>query len=351
MKSIRRIIALLLAFVMLFAMAGCKKQATKEEDTKPATTEAKEKVVVDMGGQEVKIPSGNVKIMTCVQVSTMAALMLGGPDVVATVGQGFDYSEGSLNRKMFPGLENVPLVTRENANAEEIAKINPTVVIMDVPDIVKSLRDAGIRTVQMAVTDAEALMKSVTMFGDIIGGDAVKEAKSYVDYYQGLIDSVKAKTEKIADEDKPVVYYGRIEGGTAGKNSLPDFWISLCGGINLASKIGLDGARSSITNEQLLKEDPDIIITETPALYNTITTSSTYAALTAVKEGRVYCNPVGWGMGSVDGALQLVWAPTVIQPELFKDNDVKKATKDFYKTFYDYELSDDEVSSIITPNK
>lgn len=350
MKKFKRVIALMMALVMILAMTGCKKQ-TADEPTDPATTEPKEKVVVDMGGVEVKIPSGEVKIMTCVQVSTMAALMLGGPDVVATVGQGFDYSEGSLNRKMFPGLENVPLVTRENANVEEIAKINPTVVIMDVPDIVKTLRDANITTVQMAVTDADALMKSVTMFGDIIGGDAVEEAKSYVNYYQGLIDSVKAKTANIADEDKPVVYYGRIEGGTAGKNSLPDFWISLCGGVNLASKLGLDGARSSITNEQLLAEDPDIIITETPALYQTITTSSTYSSLTAVKEGRVYCNPVGWGMGSVDGALQLVWAPTIIQPDLFKDNDVEKETKKFYKTYYDYELSADELASIITPNK
>ncbi len=351
MKNIKRVIALILSLVMVFSMAGCKSQTKEEETTKPVTTQEQEKVITDMGGTKVTIPAGKVKIMTCVQVSTMAALMLGGPDVVATVGQGFDYSEGSLNRKMFPGLEDIPLVTRESANAEEIAKINPTVVIMDVPDIIKTLRDANITTVQMAVTDAEALMTSVTMMGDIIGGDAVKEAKSYVDYYQGLIDSVKAKTANIADADKPVVYYGRVEGGTAGKNSLPDFWISLCGGVNLASKLGLDGARSSITNEQLVTEDPDIIITETPALYKTITTSPTYASLTAVKEGRVYCNPAGWGMGSVDGALQLVWAPTIIQPDLFKDNDVEKATKEFYKTYYDYELSADDLASIITPNK
>ena len=148
-----------------------------------------------------------------------------------------------------------------------------------------------------------------------------------------------------------MVYYGRVEDGTAGKDSIPDFWIEASGGINLASQMGLTGSRASINLEELLAADPDIIIAETPALANTFRTDARYAGLTAVQNGRVYCNPTGWGMGSVDGALQLLWAPSVIQPSLFADVDIESATRAFYQTYYGYALSDEELQQILRPDQ
>lgn len=36
---------------------------------------------------------------------------------------------------------------------------------------------------------------------------------------------------------------------------------------------------------------------------------------------------------------------------MFKDVDMNKETKNFYKTFYNYNLIDDEVNSILNPTK
>ena len=324
---------------------------TVAENTTTNEENAETRTIIDMNGDSIEIKNEPAKIMTCVTISTTCVLMLGGTDAVATVGQGFDYTEGSLNYKMFPGLEDVPYVTRESANAEEIAKIDPTIVLMDVPDIIETLRGYNIPTAYVSVTSPETLMQSVQVIGDILGSESVDKANQYISYYQGMIDDVTEKTKDIAEEDKPLVYYGRAEGGTAGKNTIPEFWIEASGGISVASMLGLEGSRATINDEDLLQADPDIIITETPELAELFKTAEKYSGLSAVKNGQVYCNPTGWGMGSVDSALQLVWAPTIIQPELFADNDIEAATQDFYKTFFGYELSESERDAIIYPDQ
>ena len=43
----------------------------------------------------------------------------------------------------------------------------------------------------------------------------------------------------------------------------------------------------------------------------------------------------------------MLWAATIVQPELFKDVDVKAQTKAFYKKFMNYDLSDVEFDYIL----
>ena len=378
MKHFRSMTALLLIAVMLFSLTACGQKAESDppqstgntpsapvepSDADPSTTQqpsdtdpsipeqSEPRIVTDMNGDTVEIAPGDVKIMTCAAVNTMAVLMLGGTDAVATLGLGFEYSEGSLNRSMFPGLDSLPTTTRENANAEEVASIAPSVVLVDVPDIISTLRGIGIPTAYLTVISPETLIQAVKLVGDIIGGEAVDKAAAFGAYYQDLIDSTTALTKDLTEDERPLVYYGRIEGGTAGRNSIPDFWIQASGGVNLASKLGQEGSRASVSDEELFANDPDIIITETPELAEIFRTSEKYAALSAVANGRVYCNPAGWGMGSMESALQLVWAPSIIQPELFADNDTEAATREYYQNFYGYTLSDSELSAIVYPDR
>lgn len=347
MQRLQRILCFWVSAALMLTLAACGGTPAPSATATPQT-----RAVVDMDQAHVELTvDGTPRILTCTAVSTMTVLMLGGPEAVASVGQGFDYAEGSLNRKMFPGLDNVPLLTRESINAEEVAKCNATVILMDVPDLVQSLRQLQLPVARSYVTSPETLMQSVLLTGQILGGAAEEKAAAYNAYYQGLIDSARAKTQQLDEADRPLVYYGRVEGGTAGKGSIPDFWIEASGGVNLASKMGLSGSRASINLEELLAADPDIVITETPQLAQIFRTDARYAGLNAVRNGKVYCNPAGWGMGSVDGALQLLWAPSVIQPDLFTDTDIEAATRSFYQTYYGYALSEEDLQQILRPDQ
>ena len=48
-------------------------------------------------------------------------------------------------------------------------------------------------------------------------------------------------------------------------------------------------------------------------------------------------------------ALNIQWAAEELHPDLFPDLDIPAATKSFYQQFFGYQLSQDQVSSILHP--
>ena len=76
------------------------------------------------------------------------------------------------------------------------------------------------------------------------------------------------------------------------------------------------------------------------------------ANVKAVKNGRVYGFPVGafwWERPSPESPLGFLWLTKQLYPQLMQDIDIKKETKYFYKTFFDYELSDEEFEAFLNP--
>lgn len=103
-----------------------------------------------------------------------------------------------------------------------------------------------------------------------------------------------------------------------------------------------------------MEEQPDVIVAMNKTVYDTITDSSNgsqWQNLTAVKNGKVYLVPKGvylWAVRSCEGALQPLWLGTILHPDLFEDINMKEKTKEFYKNFYHYDLTDEETELIFS---
>ena len=54
-----------------------------------------------------------------------------------------------------------------------------------------------------------------------------------------------------------------------------------------------------------------------------------------------------WDRYSAEEALQVLWAAQAFHPEQFKDIDLVQETREFYKTYYGYNLTEDEAKRII----
>lgn len=70
--------------------------------------------------------------------------------------------------------------------------------------------------------------------------------------------------------------------------------------------------------------------------------------LQAVLNKDVYQAPVGtfwWDRPSPESILGILWLSKIIYPQQFSDIDLMAISKDFYKKFYNYTLSDDEYKS------
>ena len=68
-----------------------------------------------------------------------------------------------------------------------------------------------------------------------------------------------------------------------------------------------------------------------------------------MQNGQVYANPKGvfsWDRYGVEEALQLQWAANLLHPDLF-NIDIRTQVKDFYETFLNYTLTDDQVERIL----
>ena len=307
-------------------------------------------MVKDMNGDDVVQVGGAKNVLTVNSVATQMVLMVGGEDAAATVGQGFQYGDDSLNKKMFPNLGDRKTFTRDDATVENVAAVDPGLVLIDVPDTVTALRGAGIPTAFLAVTSPETIIQAIEIVGDALGGDSAQVATKYADYYNGVISEMSAKSKDLADADKPRVIYLRNETKTIGEGSMPHNWITTLGGVNVGAELGANGgAGSDVTTEAIIGADPDVIICENPDLLNTIKTDAQYADMTAVKNGAVYQAPLGtavWSMGTAEAPLMLYWASQYINPDLYSGIDVDQKTTEFFKDFYGYTLSSDELDTI-----
>ena len=333
------------------ALFGCS-TATNESPASSAAIQAEQtedRIVTDMRGDEVTVPADANTIMTVNSVATQMVLMVGGEDAAATLGRGFNYADGSLNKSMFPNLGDRPTITGTDVTVENVAAINPGLVLNGDDDTIEALRDAGIPTAYVSVNNPEDIVEAVNLIGDALGGEAAEKAAAYEQAYTQALEDTRAISANLAEDEKPVVLYMRSTETTTGTNSMADNWITAAGGINAAATIGLEGSGVDINAETIMNLNPDIIICENQDTVDSFLNEAAYSELSAVKAGKVFAAPFGtavWSMGTAETLLQLSWAGTIINPDLYADVDLDGKTRDFFKEFYGYDLSDEELDTI-----
>jgi iron complex transport system substrate-binding protein len=74
------------------------------------------------------------------------------------------------------------------------------------------------------------------------------------------------------------------------------------------------------------------------------------ATVPAVKNGKVYTEPEGtypWSVRSAEGVLMPVFLGTILHPDKFADLSLADVTKTFYKDYYGYDLSQEQLDAIL----
>ena len=372
MKKAKRAVLLLLIVAMLMsAFAGCSSPAS--EETPVATTEnstqpsesaeepsespegadqSETHTVVDFYDREVEIPNEVDSIICITPAVTQILAMLGAEDkVVAGAGT---FTADTLNGKMFPGLNDMAAMSRDDVNVESVLEYDPDVLIWGygIDSVPEAIIEAEIPVVACNILSAEELMDAVDLMGEVLGGEAIEKAAAYREYYTSRMTQAEERTAGIAEEEKPTVYMANGSAlRTNGENSMPYSWTTLCGGklASLDLELG-DTSNIDVTLEELMNLDPDIIVTTTTEVRDEFLTDPQYAGLSAVKNEKVYANPKGgsvWYLGHVEAPIQLTYAFTLIHPELAEEVD--EEVRYFYETFYEYDLSDEEYQEIMNP--
>ncbi|MFL0195199.1 ABC transporter substrate-binding protein [Clostridium sp. WILCCON 0269] len=350
-------LALILFSIIIatLTLLGCSKQVS-ETQTSPKSDKI---TVTDSSGAKVEVPTNISRIADAWGAHNAVVAMLGSGDkIVAT----------TLNAKLKPWLFKVTPkmnnavttfnVDATNINMEELIKTKPDILFMSTGNKnISKMSDLKIPVVQVSFKDFDSMKKCVKLTGDILGEEGKKRAQQYVSYLDNKINMISSVTSKIPEDQKLKVLhiadFSPLK--VDGKDTIIDSWIKVSGGINAAGDVS--GNAKEVSMEQILTWNPDVIIVSSTVgnadrkkSLTEILNDETWKKTNAVQKGRVYVNPDGafsWDRYSAEEALQIQWVAKTLYPEKFQSLDVGKETKWFYKTFFNYSLSDSEVQRIL----
>jgi iron complex transport system substrate-binding protein len=214
----------------------------------------------------------------------------------------------------------------------------------------------GIAVVKLKDSSLQNLIDRTLITGQILGDAAYAKAQAYVEYYNNNVKRVQERLAKVPQAQRVTAYLssGRVL-STSGRPSLNQDWMDMGGVTNVAENWDFSGLAAGGDNanlEEIIASNPDVIICMNSKDAQTILADPGWAVINAVKNNKVYVNPKGmfwWCRETTEEALQFLWVAKTMYPDAFSDIDMKYETKYFYKTFYGYDLTDEDVALFLNP--
>lgn len=317
--------------------------------------------ITDMANRTVTVPSHIEKVVSTRPSMTKLIYMI-APDKLA----GIDSEWRDYELKYVPDeYKNIPAIGcwngKKDASYEEFIAVNPDVVIQDISDDSNDMkvveeRQKNFANIPVVATKDSVyiteMSESIKFLGTLLGVE--DKANSLNDFNEKYLSIVKETSEKIPNNERKTVYYARDENGlnTAGPNSPHSQLISLVGGVNVANVSGAEEDDFSVSIEQVISWNPDVIITCDVDFYKNVYNNPSWASINAVKNHQVYLapnSPSNWFdmPPSVNIIMGIPWTAKVIYPDKYSDIDLIDATTEFYSEFYHYDLSDDEAKQLL----
>lgn len=356
------------------ALAAC----SDKEGTTPAIetggeiqTTVEEKIIIDQAGTEVTIP-GEVNSIVSGGIlpyfHTWYVATNSAKEIVGMHPNSYNAAENSILAKMAPEILNADtsFVKNGEMNVEELLNIKPDVYFELSTDekSIEATRKAGINTVAIKAIDAAAAEPLATfnswlqLTGEI--ANTTDRADKFIEVGTAVQEEIYEKIGDLMKEQKPnaLMMYQLSEQAitVGGKNFFGNQWLNATGANDVAED-EVTG-RKDINMEQIYEWNPDIIYLTnfTPIqpedLYNNTIPGQDWSSVDAVKNKQVYKIPLGiyrWFPPSGDAPLMLKWLANKNQPELF-NYDMNAEIKSYYKDFYDFNVTDEEVEQILHPS-
>ncbi|MCJ2123754.1 iron ABC transporter substrate-binding protein [Methylobacterium sp. J-077] len=180
-----------------------------------------------------------------------------------------------------------------------------------------------------------------------------EDADALAAYAQDLTDAVAKAVGPLPEPQRPRVYYARgprgLETGFAG--SINTELLEAAGARNVAQDGG--GRLGTVSPEQVLAWNPDVIVTLDPTFAATASTDPIWKDVKAVQTGRIYLAPLQpfpWfdAPPGVNRLIGLRWLAGLLHPELFPE-PMPDVVRDFYRRVYHVELDAAQAAAILSP--
>lgn len=366
-------ISCLLLTCLLAGLVSCtKKEAgSTVAGADKGTSQSATRTIVDQVGNTVHLPEKieRVVIASVWPLASVYCQMFGTDKLVGLDPAIVSAAENSMLIQIAPDIGSIETGFSKNGNlnAEELLALDPDVVlyasgVMADYDIATQ---AGIPAVgfSLSIKDynaVETIHTWIEQLAAVMGVEPGDNSK-YVEYGRRIQQLVADRIATVPEEQRPrAMFIHRYDNATLavpGTGTWADYWITASGARN----VGADNAGTpSVSMEQVYSWNPDrIYITNfndalPEDLYSNALGGHDWSAVKAVQDQQVKKIPLGiyrWYVTNTDSPLMLLWMAKQHHPDLFADIDMDQVTADFYKEFYNLELTAADLQSIWNPSR
>jgi iron complex transport system substrate-binding protein len=240
-------------------------------------------------------------------------------------------------------------------NLETLLALKPD-LILDIGSVARTFVEVADRVaaqtgIPYALLDGrfDKLVGSYRLHGQLTGETA--RAEDLARYCDDVIRTCRARIATVPAEKRPRVYYARgprgLDTGLGGSINVET--IEFMGAVNVAG--GVRGGLATVSLEQVLVWNPEVIITIDQDFAANVGSDPSWAAVAAVREGRVHLSPklpFGWVdfPPAINRMPGLWWLGKILYPALFPE-DLTTITRDFYGRFYHRVPDDAQIAAVL----
>ena len=396
----KKILALLLAVLMLAALCACGQtapaaesgssapaQSTPEQETvteapaqaeepepaeEPAPAEPEEITITDMIGREVTILPGSYKRVVCIGAGALRMYSYIG-DVSLLCGvEDIDNTSLAERPKMFDSVARPYMLAygeaftalpscgvggpqAQTAEAEKILACEPDIVISEYEDVEKEdalQAQLGVPVITLKAGPGgvfdENFFGTMRMLGVIFGNE--EKAETLVSFIEAERAEIQKRTADIPDEEKPAVYIcGLGNWGTTNHLMTAQNYISfnVANVKNVVTDLEAPGIQAIEAEKFVsLGEDMDIIIMDAAAVKNIkplyAETPDMFDTCKAWQNGEVYLE-MAYNAYYTNYEIALIntwFIARTVYPDRFEDVDMTAKVNEVTQVFFGMNLAD-----------
>ncbi len=362
--------AILLAAALLLVACGTA-DATAAENAMDMDIPGGTHEVVDHAGNHVEVPD-NIERVVIDQIPILSTYMAyfegSAPYMVGYCGSFKDTISETVLKNIAPELleSQETVYAQSDLNIEEIIKLEPDVILYNAGNAehAEILKASGIPAIGFATVGAdtpadplERYEEWLKLLENIFGEQ--DKMDEFLQRGDEIVAEVKERIAAVPEEQRPtaMILYQLSDGvpQVAGQGVFGYYWLEHLGVQNVAEETQ---GFAQVSFEQIYAWDPEIMFLNGPGLMdltvrdimdNTVE-GADFSTIQAVKNGRVYDTTLGmwnWFTPNPDAPLVLAWLACNTYPEAFADYPLEDTIREYYREFYGYEITDEELEGML----
>jgi iron complex transport system substrate-binding protein len=314
--------------------------------------------VIDSAGRRVEVPDQIERVMAAGPPASVLIYML-GPEKM--IGWNLKPREDELPY-LSPMVRDLPEIGRltgrgNTANLETVMSSKPG-AILDFGSVTATYVSLADRIqsqtgIPYLLIDGrfDNTVSALRLLGPILGVE--ERAERLAQRTEAILAEVARAAQSVPQAQHPRVYLARRPNGleTGNRGSINTEIIERAGGANVVVAGSEGGGLVNVSLEQVIQWNPDTIITTDRNFAEQAAGAAAWANIEAVRRHRVYLSPTlpyGWidGPPSLNRLLGLQWLARLFFPQQYSV-DIRTEARDFYKLFYQVDLTDAQLYRLL----